>query len=376
MRSIAIVFFFAFCISAIYAQTPKCKPTTKANKNKLLVYDDIEISDITWKYKDMDIARAGDSVTVKKGNAYIAGFKFNHTHIANTRYVEYNPNGTIKLIDSLILDNRWHFKRYWGEYYGSVIHTRKYNGNGILEESVYYTKSGRDSLTQKWYPAGTLYQSTWGDKIWGTDSSTHTWDEQGVLTSIKTRKYLQEFYPTGALKTFSSDTIISDRYIQCKKEYYPTGPLRCITYYCEDTPCHTWLYYTEKGKLEKTVQQASILSIPWSQMEVNEMPVSISTGKETQPEFRGNLPLYKYLNEKLVGVTCNSSLPLANGYQIKFTVGDDGKAIFENITGENHTAIQEIVKQTIEQMPQWKPGTKDGKPIKTGLTLKLYVKFI
>jgi hypothetical protein len=106
------------------------------------------------------------------------------------------------------------------------------------------------------------------------------------------------------------------------------------------------------------------------------MPVSISTGKETQPEFRGNLPLYKYLNEKLVGVTCNSSLPLANGYQIKFTVGDDGKAIFENITGENHTAIQEIVKQTIEQMPQWKPGTKDGKPIKTGLTLKLYVKFI
>ena len=375
--SISVLFSLMCCISVTYAQTSECKPKVNANKNKILVYDGIEISHVSWQHDEAEITRQGDSVIVKKGDSNIARFTLNNTHIAGSIYTEYYPDGTIKLIDSLGYESKWQLKRYWGEYYGSVINSKKYNSNGILQKATYYTRRGRDSLTLKWYPDGKLHQSTWGEKEWGSDSSTHTWNQKGVLLSIETRKFLKELYPTGALKSLSSDTIISERSVLCKREYDTTGILRSITYHCVEKPCHTWLYYTEKGKLAKTVQQPEVSSIiEYDMIEHHDIISEISTREITQPGFSKYEPLHRYFNEALAEAVCYSTLPLANEYQIKFIVDYNGKAIFEGITGQNHTALLEVAKKTIEEMPQWSPARKGKKTVKTGLIVKIYVKDI
>jgi|GEM_PF-2699860 len=381
-----IILILTCSISTLYAQKTICKPKTKANKNKALVFEDVKFSHAVWQHGDMDVIYIHDSVKVTKGNIRITAYKVENGLLAGPKYMEYRADGTIKQIDSLSTDDKWRLKGYLGSFCGRAVYHRAYDTNGIINRTIYYKQNGKDSIRQDWYPNGLLYQTVRTD-ITGADSSTHIWNKEGLLQSIKTPGSLKKYSPSGYLQTNTIDTIVvggdgfgflSRRMVECRKTYYPTGILSSLMFYCEGMPCHTWFDYAENGQLAKTETKESIFSIPYSQMVERIEPIDyLPISDEMEPKIPGGKEhLAQYLNEKLAEVSCKSTLPLSGIYKIEFTVTTDGKSIFENMTGTNHAAIQEAVKLTVQKLPWWIPGKMDGKYITTSFILTLSLKKI
>ena len=327
-----------------------------------------------WQDYGLQVTQIGDSLTVKNGDTYVAGFRFGKGVVPGPIFSQYHQNGMIRTIDSLADGRGWHRKKYWGCMEGNIVYTRNYYDNGMPATFIYYFKeNGKDSLIQRWYPNGVMKETTW-NYSWGRDSVKYTWNADGMPATVKLPGSYKEFYPTGNIKSIESRTRIGKIIQTCIKTYYPTGVLKSVEYYDNDRSSNTWLYYTEEGTLKYKVEGASIYEIlPYTVPAKPEEDIcGIPNICEEEAIFPGGIAGYVYKN--LPNIFCQSKKRLAGKYEIQFMVDTDGRAIFENFSGHNHTAILESVKGFIEKMPRWKPGKKNGRPMNVGLSLMLSLK--
>lgn len=374
---IQTVLIIVCSISVIYSQKASCKVKHKANKNKILEYENIHIAHTFWDEKGIEVNAYADSVVIKKDGKRISGFRKKGNHISDPIFAEYSPDGKLIRYDSLGAAFGWESKQYYGGYTGWMVYSRQYYPSGIPESITYYRPYGKDSLKKKWYPNGTLRETIWS-YTWGTDSAIYTFNTEGILQSLKKPSARYEYYPNGILKQSISDTVISSYIIKCTKAYYPAGTLRSVEYNYWGTPCLDWLYYTEQGTLEKNIKKTRITNIPLIEESVGViMPEEVLTYVEELPQFPGGeYNLSKYLNEKLAIIASESTLPLSGTYHVLFVVAKDGSAAFMKLEGENSPAIDVFIRQIINQIPAWKPGKQHGRPVSTTFRLELKLKEI
>jgi antitoxin component YwqK of YwqJK toxin-antitoxin module len=375
-----IILIFTCSISALYAQKTTCKPKVKANKNKTLVFQDLQIEHASWLENGMEIKTFADSIVLEKNGEYFTSFKVKNNHIIDKTVSEYYPDGKLKRFDSLATPYKRHSNTYYRNFTGWAFYTRYYYPSGIPKDIVYYQMDGEDSLKKSWSDNGTLRKIIWNTRS-GYDSATYTWSSEGILQSIKKSIEKYEYYATGILKSSETDTVIGDgqHFIVCKKEYYPSGTLRSVAYYFGGNPCLDWLYYTEQGILEKKVKKT-----PQSQLKITfetgvravaEEKPKIFTAVNEPAEFAGGTGnLTKYLNEKLTHVACESNLPLTGTYDVMFTIDTYGAVSFKGLKGANSTDIDSRIQQIINQMPKWKPGKQNGRNVITAFHLQLRLK--
>lgn len=366
-----IPILFVLGLQGAYAQTAKCKPKNRANKNKTWVVQNMQIGQTTWVEKDMWITIVGDTVKVKRDDVLISTFRIKQNTIIDSLFIERYPDGKIKRVDSLSTKN-WPQTPYYFNFKGTPIYTHRYYQSGIPEKSVYYDQAGRDTLKKKWYPNGVLqecirYNST------NDDSVIYRWNQEGILQEVKSPLEAREYYPNGSLKSSTANTIIEKERVKCIRTYYAKGTLQSDEYYYYDEPCCTWSYYTEQGVLSRSVKKPFPSQITVGMNGVAEIVESrIFTFVEQVPEFPGGEAyLKKYLNEKLYPAICESRYPLKGKYVVRFVINPDGTVTFLNLIGQNHTAILDTVKKVVNQMPKWKPGKRNGKPLTTVFEIEL-----
>lgn len=375
MKPIFPTLLLYICTFALYAQKPAkpCKPKAKANRDLAFEVQDIGIRYSTWDDYGKEVRMEGDSIVVRKNGSRITGFKVKNGRIAGDRYMEYYPNGTLLLIDSLADPfSSWYATRHYS-FEGRVVYMRTFHENGMPDRIVNYRKNGEDSLRRSWYADGVLRETVWCYPS-GYDSARYEWNREGILRRIKVRASEKLFYADGTLESISKDTIITGRYITRKHEYYPSGILKSVTYHNDGTPCLVWLYYTEQGTLAQTVKKTPIADLPemrWGEA-VEAPEPQFFTYVEVLPEFAdGEKSLERHINKNMAQAICESPKPLEGIYEIRFMVMNNGTVKFEGITGQNAEAIAPKAEWTFNHMPQWKPGMLRGKKLNAAMTVKL-----
>jgi len=376
MKPIFPTLLLYICTFALYAQKPAkpCKPKVKANRDLAFEVRDIGVRYGTWDDYGKEVRMEGDSIVVRKNGSRITGFKVKNGRIAGDRYMEYYPNGTLLLIDSLADPfSSWYATRHYS-FEARVVYMRTFHENGMPDRIVNYRKNGEDSLRRSWYADGVLRETVWCYPS-GYDSARYEWNREGILQHVKipfTKKY---FYADGTLQSVSKDTMITGHPITRTHEYYPSGILKSVTYYNEgSTPCHVWLYYTEQGTLAQTVKKTPIDNLPtmrWGEA-VQALDAEFFAFVEMLPQYPGGeKSMESHINKNLAQAICESPLPLEGTYEIRFMVMENGVVKFESVTGKNAEAIAPKAEWTFNHMPQWKPGLQRGKKINSAMTVKL-----
>jgi antitoxin component YwqK of YwqJK toxin-antitoxin module len=326
------------------------------------------------------VTQTGDSVVITDNGKYYRGFTLDNHRIRDPKYIQYHSNGTVAKIDSLSDIWGWRHDKYWGMYEVSTVYSKQFYVDGTPKEFIYYfKKDGDDSLRKKWYPNGVLQESILYYESYNK-RLVKRWNDEGILTYIKTSLVEKEFYPTGAIKSSIVDTTINKAWHRTIKTYYPEGTLKTVKYYKEGFGYGTWLYYNEKGTLENTVDQSfpsEFIHVPTPSIQEPHTCGGYYTYYLLAPRFPGgDGQLYKYLNTNLAGALCKNKRRLKGNYEIQLMVDFDGTAIFQDLIGENNAYIREAVKQAIEQMPQWAPGKRNEKTTRVGLSLMFSLKKI
>lgn len=362
-----------------YAQTGKpCKAKVRANRGNALVFGNLVLESEEWPWVDnTHVTRLADSVYVRQDGAPLTRFRIKDGHVDGTLYKEFYPGGTPKRVDSLPPYSVFHWRQesYFSAARASVFYTRRYYPTGILQtERYHYRSGGEDSLKRSFYPTGVLRDAVWCYPS-GYDSLEKKWYPDGTLYSVKYGRHILEYYPTGIRKSHDADTLIDGQPLIRVLEYYPNGVLCSEEYVWEGEKYLTWRYYDAEGVLVRSVKQPPATKhTPRGWGIVGKERPKVFETVNILPEFPGGEHgLKKYLNETLAPVLCDSPLPLQGRYRVRFTLDTYGHTSFQSIKGENAPGIETAVARCINQLPRWKPGKVDGRPVITTFTLTLEV---
>lgn len=219
---------------------------------------------------------------------------------------------------------------------------------GYGREMTWY-RDGIDSLKKRWNEDGSLvYESTLtSEKIWDGEQQLiqHTFDS---LVHHKWR-------------------------VRCQKNWYPTGILSSVIFHYWDTPCLTWKYYNEQGKLVKTVKHKALKGTP--------LEYGVGIAPREEMIFAGvyqkeavDAVFNNALNDRLAAILCQANVVLDGLYTLQVSVTADGTFIFKDIEGGYAEAIRTELAAFFNGLEKVKPAVRNGRPYTRLLQLTLAVK--
>ncbi len=139
--------------------------------------------------------------------------------------------------------------------------------------------------------------------------------------------------------------------------WYPDGKVQEEGKYVKGERDENWNYYDENGFLF------------YEYNEVNVKPLFFGAADEESSVKK----LYKYL-EHVSYPNEAKQMSLEGKVLIEFTVDQFGKVINVNVAeGINHF-LDESAKKTIEQLPNWKPGSHKGKNVRVKILVPIIYK--
>lgn len=120
------------------------------------------------------------------------------------------------------------------------------------------------------------------------------------------------------------------------------------------------------------------LLLPFSfpaQVPAKESSPEMFIDPEVMPEFKGgNMGLMRYLQDSVKNkavISLEESYVLQRAYA-KFSISETGKVSNVRILrSSNVPHLDSLFKSALEKMPDWKPGSFDGKPKATQMNLPL-----
>jgi hypothetical protein len=87
---------------------------------------------------------------------------------------------------------------------------------------------------------------------------------------------------------------------------------------------------------------------------------------EKDPAFPGGtVALQKFLNKNLVYPDSLADLGIGGIIQIGFVIDETGKAKTINFKNPSHNGFKETILKAFSKMPNWKPATRNGVPVKS-----------
>jgi protein TonB len=93
---------------------------------------------------------------------------------------------------------------------------------------------------------------------------------------------------------------------------------------------------------------------------------------EVQPEFPGGMDsMYAFIQKNLIYPEKAKAEGIEGRVFITFTIEKDGSVSNVKILRGIGGGCDEAVKEVIEKMPKWKPGTQRGKPVRVQFNLPI-----
>lgn len=372
---ILLSFLPAWEINAQNTPLKACKVQVKANRNKLFRYDSYKAIasefqvgpyTISFIYKDK-----GDSVYIRNaGEQLIAALEVDKNGTINSPVsLDYVANG-LKLTDSIVPGGE---RRKLNAYFEGLLSSNSvlWTADPKAGAKIHYAIGGVDSLriTQlnRYGREMTWYRD-------GLDSLKKRWNEAGNLVYERTLASEKIWDEQQQLIQHTFDSLVQNKWrVRCQKSWYSTGILSSEIFHYWDTPCLTWKYYNERGKLVRTVKHKTLKGTPV------EYGIGIVPPRE-EMIFRAvyqkeavDVVFNKALNDRLTTLLCQATVALEGIYTVRVNVTGDGAFVFKDIEGLHAAVIRSELATFFNRQAKVKPAVRNGKPFVQLLQLTLKV---
>lgn len=334
-----------------------CKPLKRANRNKSWQFKSYSVLESEYHTDGNKIRRVHqgktDSIYIYGANGeLVTAFLCDQNgRILSPLRLNYVAEGSA-LTDSIVPGEGGHSNHYFnGLLHSENVRLTEHRLGGTKR---YYDNRGKDSL---WivHTSGKLRLTTWYQD--GRDSLQRRWNEQGQLEYEKT-KYTEAIWDARQrLVQRSFDTLIRGKNIKCTKTWYPTGVLSSVTYHYRWTPCLTWKYYDEKGKLIQQIRKEDPDKI---------MPSGI--GAPSKEIFRNveelediKHQLNQQLNHKLAELLCRTQVTPNGSYLLRVRLDASGKFTLRDMQGAYADIIKPEMETIFRELTGAKPAKRSGR---------------
>lgn len=140
--------------------------------------------------------------------------------------------------------------------------------------------------------------------------------------------------------------------------------------------CYGKRLYLCRGKKKKLLQMNLSIRHALTFCVVILLSLSaLAADKIVYPEFPGGTAeLKKYLEENIVYPTTARKLEITGEVVVEFTVERNGTLTGINIVKGLSTELDQEALRVARNMPSWKPGTKNGIPVRVTMTMPINFK--
>lgn len=334
-------------------------------------------------------------------------------------FEEVYPNGQIKLLGELLDDKK---NGEWKEYYetGEILKVSNYKEGKFLDSKSYYKngtlrseseKVGEEILFKSYYETGELFEerimfngyfkefnktgvlrvkSNYEDGcLSGTwiqfyDTGEKEW-EVNYIDGYKEGNYVH-YYKNGKVKEEGS---LSDNLKEGKeKRYNEQGFLVWEGYYQKDTLSKKWKKYNSLGKKIKSVKYVNGQTIDNEEELIStNIPNGVISTAVIHPEcieLIGNKAIKKCTSEKITRhISRKFNTDLAGDLQlvgrqkviVNFEIDEQGYVIGVRAKAP-HPDLEDEAIRVVELLPQFKPGTKRGKPMELAFSIPVIFQIV
>lgn len=273
---------------------------------------------------------------------------------ARLNYVAYG----IQLTDSIVPDGG---KRKSNAYFESLLTTNSvlWTADEHAGTKIYYGIGGLDSFKI------TKLGGQDREKIWysnGLDSLIKRWNDAGKLVYERTLTSEKIWNEAGQLMQHSFDSLVDNKWpVRVRKNWYATDVLSSVTFHYHDTPCLTWRYYDEKGKLIRTVKHKALKGTP-VYYGVGIIPREEMFFRAVYLQAAVDVVFNKDLNGKLSALLCQADVVLEGVYTLQVHLSNSGKFTFKGIEGLHAEAVQAELAAFFNGLQKVKPAVRNGQP--------------
>jgi TonB family protein len=252
-------------------------------------------------------------------------------------------------------------------------HIKNYFENGKISSEGNVVQNEKKGWWKFYLPKGTLYET----KEFNADSS----DINTIIFWRNGTKYFEgkiinnkkngvcKFYNSDG-KLYSEQEFLDGKLNGLYKIYFENGNLFFSTTYSLDKRLGKYKQWNEAGKL---VAEYNYLN----DSTTDEKPVEKDTSRsfkldEHLPEFvGGEEKMMQFLSDKIKYPAHDRDNMIQGKVRTQFTVSDDGKLIDIIVYSSPSYYMTQEVYDVLDKMPNWKPGTQNGKAVKVLFTLPI-----
>lgn len=352
-----------------------CKARVKANRNSLFRFNTykaigseyrIEEKIIKVIYKDT----LDSAYIYQPDKQLVAALQLQGNGLINSPVsLDYVANG-LRLTDSIVPHGG---RRKLNSYFEGLLysHSVLWTANDNAGTKIYYGIGGQDSLSI------TNLKEDGREMTWyssGLDSLKKRWNEAGSLVYERTLTSEKIWNGEQQLIQHTFDSLVQHKWrVRCQKNWYPTGSLSSVTFHYLNSPCLTWKYYNEQGKLIRTIKHKALKGTP-VEYGIGIVPREEMIFRAVYHKEAVDVVFNKALNDRLAALLCQTNVALEGFYTLKVYVTNSGTFIFKDIEGVNADAIRTELVAFFNGLEKVKPAVMNGRPFTRLLQLTLEVK--
>lgn len=154
-----------------------------------------------------------------------------------------------------------------------------------------------------------------------------------------------------------------------EKEFQPALPTSDVSFTITETADSV------PADMQNAVAKVSTKSVMMTSTSSNGGPVADKETTETDPEFPGGMwELYKYMAENIRYPEQAKNDGVQGRVFVRFVIDADGTVKEAEVLRGIGSGCDEEALRVVNAMPKWKPGTVDGKPVRTQYNLPITFK--
>ena len=154
-----------------------------------------------------------------------------------------------------------------------------------------------------------------------------------------------------------------------EKEFQPALPTSDVSFTITETAD------SMPADMQNAVAKVSTKSVMMTSTSSNGGPVADKETTETDPEFPGGMwELYKFMAENIHYPEQAKNDGVQGRVFVRFVIDADGTVKDAKVLRGIGSGCDEEALRVVNAMPKWKPGTVDGKPVRTQYNLPITFK--
>ena len=154
-----------------------------------------------------------------------------------------------------------------------------------------------------------------------------------------------------------------------EKEFQPALPTSDVSFTITETADSV------PANMQNAVAKVSTKSVMMTSTSSNGGPVADKETTETDPEFPGGMwELYKFMAENIHYPEQAKNDGVQGRVFVRFVIDADGTVKDAKVLRGIGSGCDEEALRVVNAMPKWKPGTVDGKPVRTQYNLPITFK--